>query len=1464
MAELEAEVTDLGAARARLLKLEERIRKHLGEFCGRPDEVTTVGQILTTVKEKLGRLQKSRAHQAGAATAARDEREALLSAVEERLGPTWAADLDQLAAALGGCEAPPLRAAAVMLSEMRARAAQLDVALAAAVASAADERAVTAELRAQLEKLVAERTELYSRISEARAWAADPDWGDENGLTSPSATASTPSTLPSMPTMEWTTRFNNGRRRVYTDRLVLSLTGIIRQFRLRGNRVAQLCHAVLSMFTGLSDEQLGELAPMPCPTSIKSYVRMRGSLAARWIGNVVINLWGLGVICDAGPGDRIHKFPIFICGVNDSGEGSSLLVAISRISDSGSATEAAAIVVALRSRGINIIHVNALTTDSASSNHGELYNQNLQSELQLAKRAVLIELSEDASSDVFITQTAEPNFGYLLSGLYWHNSTSQYNPMQVVWLPDIPHIGKTDEKYALGAVGALVRIGTGKVVRCLPTSGLFSFARLFASSLEIRDWINHYMREVTMGEYLAMVPGCVVHRLKILPTLASIIANHGDVILDALRIYLIYLKSKARKTTAAHVEEVIADLEDPRYRAWCLFIATQLQFHELLYALPQGNGGFNVSVARSMMAKFILILQTQLDTFEETFADVISAVRDLFDNYAEEDWKELLAVSIKNLNSVVHDDENDMRAAGEVRIVSDGDNNATAVIIPAHIVEDVADELAAPMTAVAAVDSTPAPPTAVAAASPSAPSQPEPATAASLPEPQPAAAAAAAAAAPQPAAAAAPTPASDAPAQPAAAHPPPQFEPGSFQRALARGEKPTRAQAAEMFIADFKTYLWRAVEYLTKRSSAFEAAQLRIASYWDYENGQRYLTADLDLWDSMSLADKAASGLTYGGFFVDPDMLAELRAAADNGPRLALQQAAGSDPPQPHARHNVSLGTKVDAQFDHVFGGMRVHSMDCERALSSDKHQGQTSGKTTSARAFHFQCITNGDFELQRTAAQFRAERIDYGKEGKERRLQARAAARDPNGSVAAIIATLKKVYQAKKDKKQEAALRAQLKAEFKAAEAAEREEYEAERRDAGIEDEQQHMEERLWTPIENATTAAAVENLKVKHLKNEKHSNAQLRALLAERGVDFGDPGAFHPIDKLRRLLAPYVRNVDGSLAMELETDTDRLAAVPGRGAEPVADAARRDVIGAHVARAAALPLGAPPAAAAGPPPEEPAAGAAAEQPLPDRLRARAEQARAEARRHLEVTRAAYASKVAAEQEATRAAAAAAASARVQAQLAARERAQAVAAAEPLSSPPLVGSGRGRKRGAGSGGAPSKKELRYSSGAAAASAPASAPASKRSRASAAVPSGAAAEPSLPSCRREEPVAALARLAAVVHGGGDPQQRLVVRMQAPGDHRPAAPANAAAGDRLSLSDGVCIKYNWSCDPLAPLYYRGEVIDYNAQTDEHEVFFFYNGQTVVMRLNPDFLVQVCTGCSKCSFQGCDACVFNEQM
>lgn len=181
MAELEAEVTDLGAARARLLKLEESIRKHLGEFCGRPDEVTTVGQILTTVKEKLRRLQKSRAHQAGAAIAARDEREALLSAVDERLGPTWAADLDQLAAALGVCEAPPLRAAAVMLSEMRARAAQLDAALAAAVASAADARAVTAEQRAQLEKLLAERTELCSRISEARAWAADPDWGDENG-----------------------------------------------------------------------------------------------------------------------------------------------------------------------------------------------------------------------------------------------------------------------------------------------------------------------------------------------------------------------------------------------------------------------------------------------------------------------------------------------------------------------------------------------------------------------------------------------------------------------------------------------------------------------------------------------------------------------------------------------------------------------------------------------------------------------------------------------------------------------------------------------------------------------------------------------------------------------------------------------------------------------------------------------------------------------------------------------------------------------------------------------------------------------------------------------------------------------------------------------------------------------------------------------------------------------------------
>jgi hypothetical protein len=77
-------------------------------------------------------------------------------------------------------------------------------------------------------------------------------------------------------------------------------------------------------------------------------------------------------------------------------------------------------------------------------------------------------------------------------------------------------------------------------------------------------------------------------------------------------------------------------------------------------------------------------------------------------------------------------------------------------------------------------------------------------------------------------------------------------------------------------------------------------------------------------------------------------------------------------------------------------------------------------------------------------------------------------------------------------------------------------------------------------------------------------------------------------------------------------------------------------------------------------------------------------------------------------------------------------------------------------------------------------------------------------------------------------------------------------------DWLLLEVGLTIKYNWSGDLVQPEFYRGEITAVNAETMEHTVLFFFDNEEVTMRLDPCLVAEVCTGCSKCRYEGCAAC------
>jgi hypothetical protein len=108
---------------------------------------------------------------------------------------------------------------------------------------------------------------------------------------------------------------------------------------------------------------------------------------------------------------------------------------------------------------------------------------------------------------------------------------------------------------------------------------------------------------------------------------------------------------------------------------------------------------------------------------------------------------------------------------------------------------------------------------------------------------------------------------------------------------------------------------------------------------------------------------------------------------------------------------------------------------------------------------------------------------------------------------------------------------------------------------------------------------------------------------------------------------------------------------------------------------------------------------------------------------------------------------------------------------------------------------------------------------------------------------------AAAKLAAAAYGVAAPRGGRARRIAAP-----VAPPPLPAWGR----PGLLILHNWGGDAASPEAYRGVVLSHNAATGETTVRYVEDDVVESAKLDPEAVLQVCSGCAVCQQQGCDAC------
>ena len=212
-------------------------------------------------------------------------------------------------------------------------------------------------------------------------------------------------------------------------------------------------------------------------------------------------------------------------------------------------------------------------------------------------------------------------------------------PVEFLFSPDLMHIAKNGEKHGIGMLGRSVRLGApDRLLKCAESSALFSFARLFAKSMEIRNIMRVLAFDV--GKSMGTVPGEVNHRLKIVGGLATTLHNNVGSIREACHMYfLAYAQQqpagnaitspvdkwrlndagRSRKALVEHVEEINADLHDPRMLGFNYFYSRVQLWQEAWYAVFQVDEGFNWYTVRGKLMGFMQELQEMRDNFNELF-----------------------------------------------------------------------------------------------------------------------------------------------------------------------------------------------------------------------------------------------------------------------------------------------------------------------------------------------------------------------------------------------------------------------------------------------------------------------------------------------------------------------------------------------------------------------------------------------------------------------------------------------------------------------------------------------------------------------------------------------------------------------------------------------------------------------------------------------------------------------------
>jgi hypothetical protein len=426
-------------------------------------------------------------------------------------------------------------------------------------------------------------------------------------------------------TME--TNTGRGSRSWYKTEMIEDMQTLIQRHSLTG-RVAPLLHSALGFWIRQPIDWCVKNFPLPRDTQQRVHTRMVGALALEGHLARLQNALLYSLSADEATISRIKTFCVLatftLLAEGQSGLPHTEIHNVERLSSTSADNELVALMACMGSEGVELARWLWFNSDSAASN---LKAHQLGREMKVKRGGELCADPESGwSYPIWMPEDVRERF------LVHEEQPYDLIPVELIFSPDLMHIAKNGEKTGLKRIGGSVRLGVPeRLVSCVQTAALFSFSRLFANSHEVRNVAKVVAHDV--GRKFSTIPGEVNHRLKIIGGIARAVHSSFLSLLEVCSMYKTAYTSGtrpdgtwklnkdgvSRKALIEHVEEVSADLGDPRCQAFNAVYARVQVWQEAFYGEFQTDGGYNWFTARRRLLGFFEDLADMRDHFEDYF-----------------------------------------------------------------------------------------------------------------------------------------------------------------------------------------------------------------------------------------------------------------------------------------------------------------------------------------------------------------------------------------------------------------------------------------------------------------------------------------------------------------------------------------------------------------------------------------------------------------------------------------------------------------------------------------------------------------------------------------------------------------------------------------------------------------------------------------------------------------------------